>query len=176
MSNPPKKSWQGSDPPPPFLAMPGFLLLSTLPPLPSPSYFRMYSLVLTEQSLDDPYVDLRFVERDHYTGGVEIAINDQETMVSYPQITQHGTSNPSYTALPRSDGLFDLKLPPLPNRVAVLFYLHKYMHEPNHGRDRVKILGASGSRIQEDRKNEGKRIATYQFGDKDEGGGAKRKK
>ena len=34
MSNPPNKSWQGSEPPPPFLAMPGFLRLLLRPPLP----------------------------------------------------------------------------------------------------------------------------------------------
>ena len=34
MTNPTKKSWQGSAPPPPFLAMPGFSRLLLQPPLP----------------------------------------------------------------------------------------------------------------------------------------------
>ena len=35
MTNPPNKSWQGSDPPSPFLAMPGFSQLLLRPPLPN---------------------------------------------------------------------------------------------------------------------------------------------
>ena len=91
---------------------------------------RMYNLVLTESTFDNPCVDWSFVDGSHYSGGFDIAINHNETMVSYPQLTQHGTTNPKYTAERRSDGLYNLKLPDPPQRMTTLFYLHQYMHEP----------------------------------------------
>ena len=116
---------------------------------------RIYNLVLDQE---DTAINWGWVDRDQYTAGFELAVNDNEVLVSFPQTTAHGTSNPSYEAFPREDGFYNLQLPTIPERVVVLFYLHKYMEEENHGRDLVQIENSSRGRVKEDRKNEGKRI------------------
>ena len=85
---------------------------------------RVYGLVLDPTS-EDSAIDWGWVDKDQYTanggGGYELAINHNETLVSFPQYNLHGTSNPAYEATPREDGLFNLQLPSTPQRVAILY-------------------------------------------------------
>ena len=83
-----------------------------------------------------------------YVGGFDIALNHDEIMASFPDINQHGTSNPTYEDgtehlnwKGQGMGTFNLKYPTTPKRVAVLFYLMKYMAEIGGGDDWAKKHG-----------------------------------
>ena len=66
-----------------------------------------------------------------HTTAVQLEIHQftfQESMISFPQMLQHGTSNPLYpNPKERVDTRYDLTFPSPPQRVAVMFYLHRYL-------------------------------------------------
>ena len=75
-----------------------------------------------------------------------------------------GTTNPPYEATPQPDSniLHNLRLPAQPERIAVLFYTHKYLEEPLHG---SLIKNEVSKETEYDVKKEGPSLATKVFPD-----------
>ena len=76
-----------------------------------------------------------------YQEGYDIALNDNQWMVSFSQNVWHGTTNlPQQKVLKTPDtDKITLDLPEDDRRCSVVFYLHNHMEASNHGKDIIEI-------------------------------------
>ena len=80
-------------------------------------------------------VDWSLVKDSRQCVGLDLAINHNEWLISFPRKYLHGTSNlPKYSTMvphekPEQYGFFRLGLPEQVDRIAGVYYLHKQMEE-----------------------------------------------